>query len=105
MSEYNTWKEATTNEICVERLLFRKKRAEMLPVYRHRESTWKRVIYVCEEQSSFSTVDIFKRAICFYASNTLQADDGEEFTHTSQTKRVYLLVVFCNKYRLPQKLF
>lgn len=70
------------------------------------EASRKRFIYAYEEQSSYSTVDFFKRAIIFfgYAPNTLQTDNGAEFTHLSKTSRVHPLDVFCDKYRITHKL-
>lgn len=70
------------------------------------EATRKRFIYAYEEQSSYSTVDFFKRAIVFfgYAPNVLQTDNGAEFTHLSKTKRIHPLDVFCNKYGITHKL-
>lgn len=70
------------------------------------EASRKRFIYAYEEQSSYSTVDFFKRAIVFfgYAPNTLQTDNGAEFTHLSKTKRVHPLDVFCNTYGIEHKL-
>ena len=45
------------------------------------------------------TVDFVKRALtCFgYAPQTLQTDNGSEFTHTAKTKRVHPLDLFCEK--------
>lgn len=70
------------------------------------EASRKRFIYAYEEQSSYSTVDFFKCAIVFfgYAPNTLQTDNGAEFTHTSKTNRIHPLDVFCNKYHITHKL-
>lgn len=70
------------------------------------EASRKRFIYAYEEQSSFSTVDFFKRAIGFfgYAPGILQTDNGAEFTHLSKTNRIHPLDVFCNRYRIQHKL-
>lgn len=70
------------------------------------EASRKRFIYAYQEQSSYSTVDFFKRAITFfgYAPNVLQTDNGGEFTHTQKTKRIHPLDVFCNKYHIIHKL-
>ena len=70
------------------------------------EASRKRFIYAYEEQSSFSTVDFFKRAIGFfdYAPNILQTDNGAEFTHLSKTNRIHPLDVFCSRYRIQHKL-
>lgn len=70
------------------------------------EATRKRFIYAYKEQSSYSTVDFIKRAIVFfgYAPKIIQTDNGSEFTHTSKTKRIHPLDVFCNKYNIVHKL-
>lgn len=70
------------------------------------EASRKRFIYAYEEQSSFSSVDFFKRAILFfgYAPNTIQTDNGAEFTHLSRTNRTHPFDVFCNKYNIGHKL-
>ena len=62
------------------------------------EASRKRFIYAYKEQSSYSTVDFFKRAIVFfgYAPNTIQTDNGGEFTHTAKTDRIHPLDKFCN---------
>ena len=63
------------------------------------EASRKRFIYAYKEQSSDSTVDFVKRAITYfgYAPQTLQTDNGSEFTHTAKTKRVHPLDLFCQK--------
>ena len=70
------------------------------------EASRKRFIYAYEEQSSYSTVDFFKRAIIFfgYAPNVIQTDNGAEFTHLARTKRIHPLDVFCNTYNIEHKL-
>lgn len=62
------------------------------------EASRKRFIYAYKEQSSYSTVDFFKRAIIFfgYAPETIQTDNGSEFNHTSKTNRIHPLDVFCH---------
>lgn len=69
------------------------------------EAPRKRFIYAYQEQSSYSTVDFFKRAITYfgYAPNILQTDNGSEFTHTKKTKRIHPLDVFCNTYGIAHK--
>ena len=69
------------------------------------EASRKRFIYAYQEQSSYSTVDFFKRAITFfgYAPNILQTDNGGEFTHTSKTERIHALDVFCHTYGIEHK--
>jgi len=70
------------------------------------EASRKRFIYAYKEQSSYSTVDFFKRAIVFfgYAPNTIQTDNGGEFTHTAKTKRIHPLDCFCNEIHVIHKL-
>ena len=69
------------------------------------EASRKRFIYAYQEQSSYSTVDFFKRAITYfgYAPNILQTDNGAEFTHTQKTKRIHPLYVFCSTYGISHK--
>ena len=69
------------------------------------EASRKRFIYAYKEQSSYSTVDFVKRALtCFgYAPQTLQTDNGSEFTHTAKTKRVHPLDLFCEKNGIPHR--
>lgn len=69
------------------------------------EATRKRFIYAYQEQSSYSTVEFFKRAITFfgYAPNILQTDNGSEFTHTQKTEQIHPLDVFCNYYGIAHK--
>lgn len=69
------------------------------------EASRKRFIYAYQEQSSYSTIDFFKRAILFfgYAPNVLQTDNGAEFTHLKKTKRIHPLDVFCNTYNIEHK--
>lgn len=64
------------------------------------EASRKRFIYAYEENSSYSTVDFFRRAIIFfgYAPKEIQTDHGSEFTHTAKTKRVHPLDAFCKEY-------
>ena len=70
------------------------------------EASRKRFIYAYEENSSFSTVDFVKRAITFfgYAPKIIQTDNGAEFTHFFNTKRVHPFDVFCNRYHIEHKL-
>lgn len=70
------------------------------------EASRKRFIYAYEEQSSFSTIDFFKRAILWfgYAPHTLQTDNGAAFTHLVKTDRKHPLDVFCDHYRIHHKL-
>ena len=63
------------------------------------EASRKRFIFAYKEQSSYSSVDFFKRAIAFfgYAPETVQTDNGGEFCHTAKTARVHPFDVFCNE--------
>ena len=69
------------------------------------EASRKRFIYAYKEQSSFSTVDFVKRAITFfgYAPQIVQTDNGGEFCHTSKTKRVHPLDLFCQENGITHK--
>ena len=70
------------------------------------EATRERFIYAYREQSSYSTVDFVKRAIVYfgYAPQTIQTDNGSEFTHTSKTKRVHPLDLLCQELHIHHKL-
>ena len=69
------------------------------------EASRKRFIYAYKEQSSYSTVDFFKRAIVFfgYAPSIIQTDNGGEFTHTAKTDRIHPLDRFCNEIHITHK--
>ena len=69
------------------------------------EASRKRFVYAYQEQSSYSTVDFFKRAITFfgYAPIILQTDNGSEFTHVKKTNRIHPLDVFCSSYGIEHK--
>lgn len=66
------------------------------------EASRKRFIYAYQEQSSYSTVDFFKRAIAWfgYEPEEIQTDCGAEFTHTQKTNRIHPLDVFCNNHNI-----
>lgn len=70
------------------------------------EASRKRFIYAYREQSSYSTCDFVRRAIIWfgYAPNTIQTDNGGEFTHTQKTNRVHPFDVLCNKLHIVHKL-
>ena len=70
------------------------------------EATRERFIYPYMEQSSYSTVDFVKRAITYfgYAPDTIQTDNGGEFTHTSQTQKKHPFDIFCEHYSITHKL-
>ena len=69
------------------------------------EASRERFIYAYKEQSSYSTIDFTKRAIIFfgYAPETIQTDNGGEFTHSSKTNRVHPFDVFCNQLNIHHK--
>lgn len=70
------------------------------------EATRERFIYPYMEQSSYSTIDFVQRAIAYfgYAPDTIQTDNGSEFTHTAKTKRIHPFDIFCQKYNIYHKL-
>lgn len=70
------------------------------------EATRERFIFAYKEQSSYSTVDFVKRAICYfgYAPNEIQTDNGSEFTHISKTTRVHPFDVLCAQLHIKHKL-
>ena len=70
------------------------------------EASRERFIYPYKEQSSYSTIDFLKRAIVYfgYKPKTLQTDNGQEFTHTSNTKRIHPLDTLCNELNIHHKL-
>ena len=69
------------------------------------EASRRRFIYAYREQSGYSTVDFFKRAIVFfgYAPETVQTDNGSEFCNTAKTARVHLFDAFCNEIHVIHK--
>jgi transposase InsO family protein len=70
------------------------------------EASRERFIYPYREQSGFSTVDFVKRAITYfgYAPETIQTDNGSEFTNFSNTKRVHIFDKLCLAYGIHHKL-
>jgi len=69
------------------------------------EASRERFIYAYKEQSSYSTIDFTKRAIIYfgYAPETIQTDNGGEFTHTAKTRRVHPFDVLCNQLNIHHK--
>ena len=69
------------------------------------EASRKRFIFAYKEQSSYSSVDFFKRAILFfgYAPEIVQTDNGSEFTHTQKTARIHPFDVFCSEVHVQHK--
>ena len=70
------------------------------------EASRERFIYPYKEHSSYSTIDFLKRAIVYfgYKPQILQTDNGYEFTHTSNTKRIHPLDVLCKELDIYHKL-
>lgn len=70
------------------------------------EASRKRFIYAYKENSSYSTIDFVIRAITFfgYAPETIQTDNGSEFTHTKKTDKAHPFDTFCAKYHIHHKL-
>lgn len=69
------------------------------------EASRKRFIYAYQEQSSYSSVDFFKRAIAYfgYAPETVQTDNGSEFTHIAKTQRTHPFDVLCKQINVLHK--
>ncbi len=61
------------------------------------EASRERFIYPYKEQSSYSTIDFVKRAIAFfgYKPETIQTDNGSEFTYSKEYKRTHPFDKFC----------
>lgn len=70
------------------------------------EASRERFIYPYKEQSSYSTIDFVKRAIVYfgYAPEIIQTDNGAEFTHTKNTKRVHPLDKLCSELHIIHQL-
>ena len=69
------------------------------------EASRERFICAYKEQSSYSTIDFTKRAIIYfgYAPETIQTDNGGEFTHSSKTNRVHPFDMLCNQLNIHHK--
>lgn len=69
------------------------------------EASRERFIYAYKEQSSDSTIDFVQRAIIYfgYGPETIQTDNGPEFTHTSKTKRIHPLDLLCMRLHIHHK--
>ena len=69
------------------------------------EASRKRFIFAYKEQSSYSSVDFFRRAILFfgYAPETIQTDNGSEFNHTQRTSRIHPFDAFCSEIHVQHK--
>ena len=69
------------------------------------EASRERFIYAYKEQSSYSTVDFVTRAIIYfgYAPETIQTDNGGEFTHSSKTDRIHPFDLLCRRFNIYHK--
>ena len=70
------------------------------------EASRERFIYPYKEQSGYSTEDFIKRAIVYfgYKPETIQTDNGSEFTNFSNTNRVHAMDVLCQELGIKHKL-
>ena len=70
------------------------------------EATRERFIYPFKEQSSYSTVTFVKMAIKYfgYTPEIIQTDNGFEFTHFKDTKRVHPFDKLCNELGIKHQL-
>ena len=70
------------------------------------EASRERFIYPFKEQSSYSTVQFVKMAISFfgYKPKIIQTDNGFEFTHFKDTKRIHPFDVLCNQLDIKHQL-
>ena len=70
------------------------------------EASRERFIYPYRELSSYSTVDFIKRAIAYfgYKPKIIQTDNGSEFTHIKDTKRIHPMDSLCSELDIEHKL-
>ena len=70
------------------------------------EASRERFIYPYREQSSYSTIDFVRRAINYfrYSPETIQTDNGFEFTYPKDYKRTHSFDIFCNQLEIQHKL-
>lgn len=70
------------------------------------EASRERFIYPYREQSSYSTIDFVKRAIAYfgYTPQTIQTDNGFEFTYPKDYKRTHPFDLFCESIEVTHKL-
>ena len=70
------------------------------------EASKERFIYPFKEQSSYSTVQFVQMAISYfgYKPKIIQTDNGFEFTHFKNTKRIHPLDVLCNQLNIRHQL-
>ena len=69
------------------------------------EASRERFIFAYKEQSSYSTIDFVKRAIIYfgYAPETIQTDNGGEFSHSAKTKRIHSFDLMCMQLNINHK--
>lgn len=70
------------------------------------EATRERFIYAYQEHSSYSTIDFIKRMINYfgYKPQIIQTDNGAEFTHNANTKRIHPMDILCNELGIKHQL-
>lgn len=70
------------------------------------EASRERFIYPYKEQSSYSTIDFVKRAIVYfgYKPETIQTDNGHEFTHIAKTNKTHPLDILLKSLNITHKL-
>ena len=70
------------------------------------EASRERFIYPFKEQSSYSTVQFVQMAISYfgYKPKIIQTDNGFEFTHFKNTKRIHPFDVLCNQLNIRHQL-
>ena len=70
------------------------------------EASRERFNYPFKEQSSYSTIQFVKMAISFfgYKPKIIQTDNGFEFTHFKDTKRIHPFDVLCNQLDIKHQL-
>lgn len=63
------------------------------------EASRERFIYHYDECSSYTTCDFIKRALLYfgYQPNSIQTDNGFEFTHGRKTDKIHPMDVLCNQ--------
>lgn len=70
------------------------------------EASRERFIYPYKEKSSYSTVDFVKSAITYfgYKPETIQTDNGQEFTHIKKTDKIHPLDNLLSSLNINHKL-
>ena len=70
------------------------------------EASRERFIYPFKEQSPYSTIQFVKITISFfgYKPKIIQTDNGFEFTHFKDTKRIHPFDVLCNQLDIKHQL-